>query len=128
MNFPGVSIVQSSKKTKIVREPNLRLKMSEYHDSSNNSILITLFPTKAILKLLFAQLQSITKRLSLIFLQKLGLIVQSDGLNQKCPEFSKILSDILDPRIPTFWNSQFLFPQNMMMITVLTNHNYFQHL
>ena len=23
----------------------------------------------------------------------------------KCPDFSKIMSGILDPRIPTFWNS-----------------------
>ena len=30
---------------------------------------------------------------------------QISGLSQKCPDFSKIMSGILDPRIPTFWNS-----------------------
>ena len=75
-----VSPVQTSKNTKIVRDPNLRLKMSEYNNSSNNSVLRPLFPTKAILKLLFVQLQSIIKTISLIFNKKIGLIVQSDGL------------------------------------------------
>jgi hypothetical protein len=49
---------------------NLRLKMSEYHYSSNNSFLRQLFKTKPMLKLLFVQLQSISKRLSLIFCHK----------------------------------------------------------
>ena len=31
---------------------------------------------------------------------------QISGLSQKCPDFSKIMSGILDPRIPTFWNSE----------------------
>ena len=26
------------------------------------------------------------------------------GLSQKCPDFFEIMSGILDPRIPTFWN------------------------
>ena len=30
---------------------------------------------------------------------------QISGLSQKCPDFSKIMSGILNPRIPTFWNS-----------------------
>ena len=31
---------------------------------------------------------------------------QISGLRQKCPDFSKIMSGILDPRIPTFWNPE----------------------
>jgi hypothetical protein len=27
------------------------------------------------------------------------------SLSQKCPDFSKIMSGILDPRIRTFWNT-----------------------
>ena len=30
---------------------------------------------------------------------------QISCLSQKCPDVSKIVSGILDPRIPTFWNS-----------------------
>ena len=30
---------------------------------------------------------------------------QSYGLSQKFPDFSKIMSGILHPKIPTFWNS-----------------------
>ena len=46
---------QSSKKTKIVRDPNLPLKMSENHNSSNTSVLRPNFPTKDILKLLLRE-------------------------------------------------------------------------
>ena len=32
-------------------------------------------------------------------------MVEISGLSQKCPDFVKIMSGILDPRILTFWNS-----------------------
>ena len=32
-------------------------------------------------------------------------MAQISGLSQKCPDFNQIMSGILDPRIPTFWNS-----------------------
>ena len=33
---------------------------------------------------------------------------QISGLRQKCPDFSKIMSGILDPGIPTFGNSDLM--------------------
>jgi hypothetical protein len=78
---------QSSKKTTNVRDPNFYMKISDFYIPLNNSIAI---------KLCFI----FSKNISRIFIN--GSYFWS---HPKMMDFSKKRSGILDPRIPTFWNS-----------------------
>jgi hypothetical protein len=42
------------------------------------------------------------KKIKIVKYQQMG---QNSGLSQECPDLTKIMSGILDPRIPTFRNS-----------------------
>ena len=99
--------------------------MPEYPNSSNNLVLLPFFsPTNTIL-LLIVQLQSITKSYqSFIFDTKLIVMVQSDGLCQKRLEFS-IVSGILNPMIPPYWNSKDDLTRYIVSHITLTCLQYF---
>jgi hypothetical protein len=109
-------LLQSSKKRKVVRDPNLRLQMCEYHNLSNNSFL----SNKSYFEAAICSIAVNYHKINFDFLQNLVLIVRSDGLNKKIPDFSKILSGILDPRILTFWNSALLAVCIVAVVVLLT--------
>ena len=91
--------VQSSKKTNNVRDPNLSMKMSDFHISVNNSQIRMIFPMKVVLKLIFINLWSVAIILCAISSKKICQmsIIVSDFLFQ--PKMSGFLqNNVRDPR------------------------------
>ena len=65
---------QSSKKTKIVRDPNFGMKMSDFHIFVNNSLIRMILILKIAPKLLFIHLWSIAIIICFIFSKKISQI------------------------------------------------------
>jgi hypothetical protein len=83
------------------------MKMSDFHISVNNSQRRMIFFIKIGLKLLFIHGQLPSHYVSFSARKEVKCLYMDQilGLDQNCPDFSKIMSGILHPRILTFWNS-----------------------
>jgi hypothetical protein len=91
--------VQTSKKTKNVRDPNLGMKMSDFHISVNKSQISMILLMTIVLKLSIIHLWSIVIKLSFIFCKKIYqiFIIGSDFWSP--PKMSGILqNNVRDPR------------------------------
>ena len=79
--------------------------MSDFHISVNNTQIRMIFLMKIVLKLLFIHFWSIAINICFIFSKKISQISINGSDFSSQPDVFKIVSGILDPRIPTFWNS-----------------------
>ena len=90
---------QSSKKTKNVRDPNLGMKMSDFHILVTNSQIRMIFLMIFFLKLLFIHLWSTAIKLSFIFSKKIIQISINGSDFWSQPKMSGFLqNDVWDPR------------------------------
>ena len=91
--------MQSSKKTKIVRDPNLGIKMSDFHIFANKSQIRMFFLIKMGVKLLFIDLRSITIKFCFIFSKKTSQISINESYFWFQPKMSGFLqNNVRDPR------------------------------
>jgi hypothetical protein len=101
--------------TENVRDPNLGMKMSVFHISEDNSLIRMISFKNIVLKLVLIHLWLIAINLCFIFIMEISQISISGSDFWSQPKMSGFLhtkntSGILDPRIPTFWNSENTLP------------------